>query len=144
MQSIRFGYMHFRLCAAIVRVYYKPEVRSALSLPHTSRAPGLETPNHARARDLSAAPGNTREMEATSVSIFRMECQGCSITRSLRVTEAKPPLPAPPSPLVRAQSSILQCTRRLADKARQAGGRRVYSLKPIFHHDAFSLLARTR
>ena len=42
-----------------------------------------------------------------------------------------PLLPTPCSPLTLASPSILRCSRRLADKARQAGGRRVYSLKPI-------------
>ena len=37
------------------------------------------------------------------------------------------------SPLALALPSILRCSSRLAEMARQAGGRRVYSLKPIIH-----------
>ncbi len=61
-------------------------VWSALSLPHTSRAPGfkLATQDHTQARDSNAAPGNTQDdgdLEATLADLFRKECQGCSETR---------------------------------------------------------------
>ncbi len=56
-------------------------VRGALSPPHTSRAPGFATQDHAQARDSNAAQGNTQDMEATSGNVLMKECQGCSETR---------------------------------------------------------------
>ena len=52
-----------------------------LSPPHTSRAPGFATQDHARARDSNAAQGNTQDTEATLANLLRKECQGCSETR---------------------------------------------------------------
>ncbi len=57
-------------------------VRGALSPPHTSRAPGLATQDHAQVRDSNAAEGNnTQDMAVTSANLFKKECQGCRETR---------------------------------------------------------------
>ncbi len=53
-------------------------VRGALSPPHTERAPGFATQDHAQARDLNAAQGNTQVTEATSANLLSKECKGCS------------------------------------------------------------------
>ena len=55
--------------------------RGILSPPHTSRAPGFASQDHAQARDSNAAQGNTQDMEATLANLLRKECQGCSETR---------------------------------------------------------------
>jgi hypothetical protein len=57
-------------------------VRGALSPPHTSRALGFVTQDHAQARDSSAAQSNTRDMKATSANLLRKECQSCSEAES--------------------------------------------------------------
>ncbi len=58
--------------------FFDHTVRGALSTPHTSRAPGFATQDHARARDFNTAQGNTQDMEATLANLLRKECQGCS------------------------------------------------------------------
>ncbi len=40
-------------------------VRGTHSPPHTSRAPGFKTQDHAQGRPSIAAPGNNQEVEAT-------------------------------------------------------------------------------
>ncbi len=67
----------FRERAAI----FDHTVRGALSPPHTSRAPGFATQDHAQARVSNAAQGNTQDMEATSANLLGKECQGCCQTR---------------------------------------------------------------
>ena len=69
--------MYFHERAAI----FDHTVRSALSPPHTSRAPGFATQDHARARDSNAAQGYTQDMEATLGNLFRKECRGCGEAR---------------------------------------------------------------
>ncbi len=56
-------------------------VRGALSPPHTARAPGFATQDHARARVSNAAQGDTQDMEATLANLLRKECLGCSEIR---------------------------------------------------------------
>ncbi len=63
----------FREVAAI----FDHTVRSALSHPRTSRAPGFTTPDHAYVRDSNAAQGNTQDMEAISANQSRKECHDC-------------------------------------------------------------------
>ncbi len=67
----------FRERAAI----FDRTARGALSTPHTSRAPGFATQDHAQARDSNAAQSNTQDIEATSANLFRKECQGCTKAR---------------------------------------------------------------
>ncbi len=69
-------------------------VSGALSSPHTSRAPGFATRNHAHPRYSDAAQGNTQAMEATSDGDQRIQegvlhCQGCSVAPA----KVKPPRP---------------------------------------------------
>ncbi len=51
-----------------VQPFFDRTVRGALSSPHTPRAPGLATQDHAPARDSNAAQGNTQDMEAKTRS----------------------------------------------------------------------------
>ena len=83
----------FRVRAAI----FDHTVRGALSPPHTSRAPGFATQDHARARDSNAAQGNTQDMEATLANLLRKECQGCSEARR----------PSRPAPRIQSSEAIV-------------------------------------
>ncbi len=67
----------FRERAAI----FDHTVQGAFSPPHTSRAPGFATQDHAQARDSNAVQGNTQAMEATFANLLRKECRGCNETR---------------------------------------------------------------
>jgi hypothetical protein len=56
---------HVREGAAI----FDHTVRGARFPPHTSRAPGFATQDHARVRDSNAAQGNAQDMEATLANL---------------------------------------------------------------------------
>ncbi len=55
-------------------VIFDHTVRGAFSPPQASKAPGFATQDHAQARDLNAAQGNTQDMEANLKNLLRKEC----------------------------------------------------------------------
>ncbi len=95
-------------------------VRGALSPPHTSRAPGFATQDHARVGDSNAAQG-TRLHPGHGGHFgkpVRRECQGCSEAR-------RPSHPAPTYSIFRSDGHL---------PAMVSADRRLLQLRPAICH----------
>lgn len=95
------------------------------SPPSTSFRPTTTSPSPPRAPP--ALPPPSPLLALPSAALLPTPCSPLNPTLTSILS-----LPSR-SPLALALPSILRCSSRLAEMARQAGGRRVYSLKPIIH-----------
>lgn len=105
----------------------------------------LKSPQHPRppasAPQPSKSPQASSSMTSTSPPALPrpttpLSSQNSPSSFSTVLHVSSPPsaiLPIPLSTPLSSHSPTLRCSRRLADKARLAGGRRVYSLKPLIH-----------